>query len=900
MKTPITHACRLLLAIAVASMAAACSDGELLTSGVGDITAPTPSIAEFYANPESVKAGESTTITWKAVNADAVEITAVASDSSPVSFHVETTELEGSAVASGLTATTNFTITATKTTVASTDDSGSAPAGMLLAKGGEIRFGPDVAPTNPSQNPGTTPSAPTLATETITVVVVSGSLGATMAADAGSVAAGERTVIRWEVTPPDGVTTVVSSDSGEAIVATDKCDGDIEAIAAEAAVEPMPAKGCAVVAPTSKTVYTVNGIDASGRKGEASATVDVTKADINAEIFLSADAQSEKVKHLQVGSYTQPIVVSWKVTPAAAKVTITAQSATGVPSATDCPLPTAAVDQAEGSVTCKVSSETKFLLHAELGAATDDDDADVTLKIGNAALMIADQWAFEGEQVTLDIALAPSSDPNQIEQILIDETPMSAENLAALTKNGDVKVAGVRVKAPSVSVKLMPKSGMAVEYKTVQVVDLSVKMPDEDVSAVTSIAFGANKDGELDRFAGVQMGGVRNGAEVKSFNKGVARLYRNGGAINFDFGKSIKEAAGMQKMWTDAFFDNLAAYPVAVALKAGSPQDIVAGVTGAVMRSKDGGTTWENIMVTRRRAASSSVSPDHITCGRGDDGGQKILTGGKRPEFSGDFISLNEICDISARADGRVIVATDFGIQVEDNIDDATWSWKGTPAVGKTGEEEGYVTFGHVVNKLLDLQPIDGTEKIFAAVDNGVFVSVDKGVSWTKFGTQTAPVFALAYDARNKQLYIGDGVGISAASIEDGNSFAAVGNVATAVLAIAIDPNTPVASVTIVAGTPTGMVITRDGGVTWTKLALPGGDREVRALGLVSTSTSTNVNYGIALGTSGGELFRSFKVSTAMEIQPQEQDQGGGQQTLSTAALGIGERKPIAPQFVQP
>ena len=58
--------------------------------------------------------GESTTISWEVAGADSIEITAVTATGEPIDFHVESDELSGTAMASSLTSTTDFIITATK------------------------------------------------------------------------------------------------------------------------------------------------------------------------------------------------------------------------------------------------------------------------------------------------------------------------------------------------------------------------------------------------------------------------------------------------------------------------------------------------------------------------------------------------------------------------------------------------------------------------------------------------------------------------------------------------------------------------------------------------------------------------------------------------------------------
>jgi hypothetical protein len=864
MKRHITLGWRILMAIAVAGLAASCSDGSLLDVS-GDIVPPAPIIITFKANPNPVKAGGNTDISWEVSGADKVEITAVAESGPAPAFHVETTELSGTSPATGLTATTSFTLTATKTST-STETSGAS--GLLLrAKAGQIVIPePAPAPPQPSES---------VVSQTITVAVLAG-IEATITADDPVITAGEQTVIRWEVTSPAGgdITTVVTADTGEQFAATDQCDGDIATILAQPPMDPMPAKGCAVVAPTARTAYTVKGTDATGSEGTASTTVDVTEANVDAKIYVGADA-SQKEKLLMVDSFANPITVQWEVKPAGAKITVTAEMPTGVAAPSCQPaLPQDVSDKAmaSSSAVCTLSGETKFKIHAELGGSSDDDEAGVAFRGGNVALVISDPWAFDGEKVALDMELDDATKPNAsiVENVLVNDASISSDLLNSLKQGNVIQVAGITARLPHVKVKLVYGGGKEMKYERVEVVDVSVKALDEDVAGVKSMALVQNANGDIDRFAGVQMGGVRSGKVVSGFNDGIARVYKNGGAINFGFGNAIKAYSDMQSIWTSAFFEAMKTYPTAVAVRDGNPQEIYAAPTGAVMRSTDGGATWKDIAILRIQSEKKSDTPvTHPTCGRADEGGQRTQAGAPAPSDHA-FVSLHEVCDVVARKDGRVIIGTDWGVYVEQNIDNGSVNlWIGKPADGKTGADVGALTYGHVVNKLVDVMAFDSaTDMIFAAADHGVFKSVDGGIHWEQFGDITGPVYALAYDARNKILFAGTENGVSSSPIDAAN-WKPVGSIASPVLSLAIDPSAPLASTTILAGTPTGISIMRDG-ATWAKIMLQGGDQPVEALGMLTKAEGDTVKYGIGIGTSLGELFRTFKVM-AMSSAPAEE-----------------------------
>ena len=229
--------CAKLLTVAVVAMViAGCADGEMKFGGQDfDIMAPQPSILAFYATPDTIKAGQSTTLSWEVIGADSVEITAISSGA-PVDFHIKTDELSGSAGTPALSATTDFVITATKQLV-ETEETESPPAEGEMSESAYVpiaqKFKDEVAPEAPAADPTVASVSETF---TVTVIPADG-ISATITADHEEIAPGDSTIIRWEVTPADGVVVSVSADSQEPIIATDQCDGDMQSILMADAVE---------------------------------------------------------------------------------------------------------------------------------------------------------------------------------------------------------------------------------------------------------------------------------------------------------------------------------------------------------------------------------------------------------------------------------------------------------------------------------------------------------------------------------------------------------------------------------------------------------------------------------------------------------------------------------------
>jgi hypothetical protein len=868
MKKTMRHAWQLLGVVALLAMVAGCADGELATPVSPDITPPAPIIIKFAATPSTIESGATTTISWEVAGADEVEITAVSSTGAMVDFNVKTEDLSGEAPVS-LTSTTDFVLTATKSADNMETEEGEEDTegeDITLSKGGQIQFGPEPVDEQPS---GSATPAISSVTQTITVTVVDASnLTATLNADKPVVAVGEQTVIRWTVNPAENVSVVVTADSGEAISPTDACEGSITDILGQPVADPVPAVGCAVVAPSTMTTYLVTATDSTGDKASDTAVVDV-EGDVNAKIMAAKDETSTPEDNiLQVESFNKPVIISWTVTPEAAKVTVTA-----APSATCTPeLPVDAEGQTTGSASCTISGETRFTIKATLGTETDTDDVIVSAAGGNAGLVVADAWAFKGETISLDMRLTTKTNPDVVAKLLINGSEADSSVVEQLKSGSTVSVPVINVVEP-VHIQLMDSSGEELDSEDkVSVVGLAVKglastlTPDATITErrVSHVMFDES-DGTP--YAGVELDYTDMDRGGKFFGK--ARIYKNHAAIEFNFVKSIKDYAGMDDLWNDAFFYDMDTYPTVVGVRKNVTNDIFAGTTGAIMRSSDGGSSWENVMVSRRRADTgynNSQVDGHPTCGRAPEGGQKIQHH-RKPQFLGDFISLNQVCDIIVLESGRVIAAMDFGVMVEKNIDNDNLVWVGIPSEGVDLDELGALTFGKVVNDILE---VDG--KIFAATSEGIYVSSKEqgGIGWESFDKDDdvdGPVWSLAYDKRNDKIYAGNDFGIHA-SPPSSPDWDDIGLDTTPVLSIAVDPKSPVAKMTIIAGTPTGVMITRDGGHNWNSITLEGGEQPVESLAIYATDSGSTVNYSIAMGTSLGELFQDAIQVGAQTVPP--------------------------------
>ncbi|MFA4974338.1 MAG: hypothetical protein WC683_17165 [bacterium] len=898
MKNIKRHAWALIATVATAALLAGCSDGELKSGANLDITPPAPIVISFYAEPSEIAAGQSTTISWEVAGADKVEITAVASDGTPVSFGVSTDQLSGSQAVNGLASTTDFVLTATKSTdslESETETTDTDEASAIHVLGGQIQYGPEVEEET-EETPETSEVAVSSVTQTITVTVLpANALAATITADKSSVPAGESTIIRWTVTPSENLTAVgVVADSGEAIVATDSCSGDMASILAQPALEQFPAVGCAVVTPSVATTYTINAQDSVGNVATASVLVGLTSGQITADIKAAESDSATPKDALEVTTWQSPVVVSWSVTPAAAKVSIVATgSVEAASTAAPCELPVDASDKTTGSTKCKLAGETTFAITATVGTDSATDSVNVVLKqSGNAGLVIANKWAIEGETVTVDIDLNANAkaNPEIIENIRIEGVAVAAGMIDSLKTGVPIKVPMVATKdmGNDIDVELVYGGGQIQGYKPVKIAYLATLNDDDDVKEITKVV--VHKEGnDINRYAGVMLDG---------FNGGKARIYDNDGKQDFDFYTSIIEAFNMQDLWQEAFFkDVVKTYPTVVAVR--TNEDVFAGVTGAVMRAKErdenNKLVWENIMISRRRG-KGNIPANHPTCGRDNETGVQKIQEGRQKDFNGDFVSLNQICDIVVR-DNRVIVAMDWGVSVEKNIDNDNLVWVGDPYDDWGPEqiaEHKLLTFGHVVNDLL----IAG-DKIYAATDDNVYVSSDNvgeyeeafGIRWENTNlnppssggendTESAAdernqnsVWALAYDARNEIVYAGYNGGIkyrylsapivdceSAEQFSECDGWSQLAGLTEPVISLAIDPSSPSNTVTIFAGTPSGLYVTRDRGVTWSKVTVEGGEQAVTAIDIATVDAGNNVQYEIYVGTGSGQRLVGEKI----------------------------------------
>lgn len=822
---------RILVTLVALGFVAACSDGEMeeLPKTNLDITAVGPSIVAFSANPDSIKAGEKTTLSWEVINADSIEIKAVAKDGGDsIDFNLKTEELKSSVPVENLKVTTDFTLTATKKKPTET-------TGEKEGEGTKAR----------AEKIGTVPSVPadnSVISQTITVIVTGGVVGqeATITATPDSVVSGEPVKLEWHV-PVANSTVVVKNESGDEIEKTfagDDCKvTDLVLLEKKEGVSEPQVDGCAIVRPATTTTYTVEAITPDNVTMDASVEVTVEEVELSARIEITPS---------QVQSYPATVAVTWTVDPQVAQVTVSANPA---PDAA-CATALAAATTGSGTANCTVSADTEFTISVRYNGQETSASARVTLAAQSGAKpdlqFVNQQWGFVGETVKLGIALPDElrRNPSLIQGLKINN---ETKEIADLKKEPFLISPSIVIGPTGVSVKLEYSDGQSKNYDVIQPVSLVSEATDKGIKAVTSIAIAP----DFTRYMGVMADG---------FGDGIVKIYKNEASTlpNIDLFKTFQSTDPAGKTFNKEFYSTLATYPVIVALREENPNEVYVGTTGLLLRLKSG--AWETLWWGSVLAGEVDQDPSHPTCGYDSSttNKQKVQLG-VAAKYVGKIISYKQVCDIVARKDGRVIIATDKGVRTEENIDDGTWKW-----LPERGSEDP--TRDHVISAL----EMVGDNLLFAAADNGVLVSKSEGgklgVVWEKFGDVPGPVFAIAYDGTSK-IYAGSASGLYQSTIV-GASWTKVEQLtAQAVTALVVDPYQIAQKSTIIAGTDSGLQISRDSGEMWNSIGLGDENKAINALAIMAKEDGANYVYGFAIGTESGKNFVAAGANGAKQFQ---------------------------------
>ncbi|MBT3182541.1 MAG: hypothetical protein HN337_08560 [Deltaproteobacteria bacterium] len=792
--------------IVTAVFLTACDDGQLrLNQTDFSISPAAPTIIRFDAEPNNVDAGGSSTITWEVSNADSIEITSKADDgSSPL--HVQTIENSGSAVAQSITADTEFTITATYSgpVEESEEDPLQDPKEVTInsypPSGAEEEAveGDELAPDSSTAAPP--------ATKTIKVTVnMTSELSASIQADSTNLAAGDSTIIRWSVTSENAVIEVLDNDGivVEPTFAGADCDitDPSELLELGTAAEAPQANGCAVVTPFNpNTIYTLTATEGDEAPARDDVEIFVNNADIAAEIRVNG------VKDAKVNNFDEQVEVSWIVDPVGAVVTVTANPADSVVSCTP-ELPQGQVIDYSTSQ-CTLSGETEFSIRVAMTADDTDyveDFANIALGSVNAGIDIrGDEWAFAGEEVTIEVKAKEGVSQSAIKEIHITDAIAGLRVIPFPISNPMLKVV---VPQLGINVKMVDATDQETDYGTrVRALTTIEDNVTSQAEAITELIFDPNN--VQSRFVGVQMPG---------FNAGKARIYKNGADIDVDFGTVLKAYQGLDAFWQDTVLDaKVKTFPVnSIAVRPGNSDEIYVGTTGAVVVSTDGGTSFE------LSAPALRISSD----GKNYDGSHPSCRGleqtGVKASHKHQVVSLNQICDIAIGANGRFIVGTDDGAFSIKSIDAFRAGEEGAKVVGHPSDKdnadaEGFLSYNHVVD---DLECIDtDCNKVFAATDRGVLVSENGGETWSDFGGLSSRPYKIEH--LGQILYAATESGVYESDVSSA-SWESMG-IDYATKSIAIDPNEGQFGRMIIASTDQGVFVTRDSGDNWSTIEASG------------------------------------------------------------------------------
>ncbi len=820
---------RMIAVVAIAAFAAACSDGELQLGQSANITPPPPVIKVFRADPPQVPLGGSTTIYWEVEDADSIEV--ASAPEGVFQFHAGPfEELSGSTQVDGITNTTDFILTASKTFAAADESAAAIVVISKLSKSGQIPLPGEPPVPTPSENP--VPTGPVTSQATITVAVVAASeCSVDIVSGAGDtpVNAGDPTTITWTASPDVTQVTVVAAD-GTPVADT------------------FPTSGEATVTPSATTKYTVEAICADGQEKTDDVTIQVNASNIRATI--TANGQEALVT---VPNFTDQVTVHYEAIPASAQVTVTADK----PVTCEPALPTAQVltGGMQDSL-CTLTSDTRFDMIAQVGENSARAAVVVALQSGNTtALDIkAGPWAFVSEEVEIEVQ-ADAATVSGIDSLTVGGKAVNKADL----------VAGTKVKA-----RVPDLSGIPIVINRIGISTPETQHPIQSIIPMMSHQFFHGGVGDALPVTRV----IADPNDASRFYYGVKReafgeisVYR---LSNFADSKELADGIGIEDpiknafelggLWqNNNFFSNyVKTYPVnAIAVKKGDPNVVYVGTTGLIMYTTNGGekdSDWKpfDIFFYARR---DGYSGSHKTCAG------KTQTGISNAPSSADIVSMGQICDMIAKEDGRLIVAYDRGILVTEDAAKHAADRVRTPWIGARNQDTNGVYSRDGSKVAHDLEEV-GT-KIFAATNSGVYVNESgNGIGWAQFvggaldGTQ--PVYSIAYDAKSDMLFAGTDDGVYVSNKDSANWTKTTGTLAGPVLSLAIDPayNQDETGPVVLAGTATGMAVTRNGGEFWSVLNSPEAVDlgEVRSVAIAATVSGAKVTYKVSAVGDGSTM----------------------------------------------
>lgn len=786
---------KLVTALAVAALAAACSDGSHIQPGVVAMKTA-PAITKFVIskvggteapNNKSVtiESGDSVLLEWEAITA----APAAEAGEAPAGFK---TAVSGGEAASGEEAAGESSDKLTLTLE-------SKELGLKLkdlpASGkkvvDDVKVSADFTLTAAL---GDTPPM----SKTVHAVVKEAAqpLEVGFTASPPEVIEDDSTELCWDISRKDASFSIIDSDGNSIYssspateVAGDKAEegGEVEGgDEAENGAEVVEAEApnCVEVKGLKEnTTYYIDVLAEGSDKVTKTVTVSVVKR-LRVESF---SASTDKV------SGEEEVTLSWKVVPADAVVTIDGIEGTF---------------PAEGSTTVTVAETKTYKINATYGEQRADDSKTILFerKIikfepvvnGNKASaengVVEAGTYFEGEEITVGlnatveggtavdtdaVTLTVSGVPGSFKASDEIKIPVSGSGNYTVTASGD----GLTPATATINVNVRKWVG-------------SPAADGKVVSAITPIA--GTVDAALIGFRG----DLSSTGElyIKKIEVKGDSISSNLYAIPFQ--STFEGQPQFGGTWNSKMTQVLDTFPVnSIAIDVSGK--LLAGVPAGVVYSDDSGVTWKGL----GNLAGLIYNPnkDYPGYHRGCKGHQ--IKGWKGWEIGG----LQDICDVLVDEDGTLYVATsNLVTSLQHGIDaylndkknpDNTWA--GTPGPGQSGE----LTF-QTVNH--DLEKVGS--KLFSASDKGLLASSDKGIHWGYAGgLNDIPVISVTADKVNNKLFVGSEDSLYSCDIE-GVSCSKLSGVAGPVYDIKIDP---VQVGTVYVATASGVKLSRNLGQGW-------------------------------------------------------------------------------------
>lgn len=696
-------------------LAAGCSDGVLPTEG-GTSPAENPPvppvILSFMADPTLVDVGGSTMLSWEVTGADKVEITST-SVSNKFNFSTEEA-FKSSVVDAAIQEDTTFILTATKmpgtAAVEGTEEGATPVAGQQVAPPVPVApETPGAEGTEEGATPEETGVQSAVVTAEVTVKVrgsglkiVSFYADAPQGEEGNYNSAGEKIVLQWSVVPT-GATVSLSADTGETIVLVDcgekvtttkemELEGEAE-VPAEAG---YPAVGCATVQPTQLTTYTLEA-----RMGEEVASQTLTvqvEQGLKVEYFTVNGSAETKVS-----AYPAQVNLAWKVLPFNAKVTILAE-----PSITGAELPSGS-NETEGTMSVTVAGDTKLTLKAVLGEEVEPVEVEVKsdmMALNNVCSQLdvsADAaFAFVGETVTL--RWQPPATP-----LLKTVSVMDG---GAQVGTADVKAGSVQVPVSSGTYTVVFKSETADVCSKDKTVPVAVLKPESEKKALRVVKDTVSPEGV---YVGFEY--VGSESDPSEYNGGIveAGYYKPSAEI-----MSIPFKALLGGTLGEPFLKGVVkTFPVNAVAVSPATNRLFVATTGAITHRGSDGKWGALPPLLLSDSKKEYKGGKHATCFGKEQTGMN--------PSDGRVVSMKQVCDLAATADGKLYAATDFGLMVFEDIEAYIANTKSDS--GFRSRYEGNPFYKSVVN---DVELAGNT--VYAAGARGVYRTSEGGSSWESIG----------------------------------------------------------------------------------------------------------------------------------------------------------------------